>query len=69
MPTPPDQQLVSPVDAAAEANAANDIDQECTGENKQIYVLTRFPDAIYRFDPASLTFALVGKLHCPYRPA
>ncbi|OJY16098.1 MAG: hypothetical protein BGO98_25990 [Myxococcales bacterium 68-20] len=64
----PQQQLISPVDAAAEANVADGIDQECSGENKQIYVLTFDPDAIYRFDPASLTFALVGKLDCPYRP-
>ncbi|OJY30196.1 MAG: hypothetical protein BGO98_25995 [Myxococcales bacterium 68-20] len=61
----PQQQLISPVDAAAEANVADGIDQECTGENTQIYVLTRFPSAIYRFDPASLTFALVGQLDCP----
>ncbi|MBN9168072.1 MAG: hypothetical protein J0I07_44495 [Myxococcales bacterium] len=63
----PQQQLISPVDAAAEADVADGIDQECTGENKQIYVLTLDPDAIYRFDPASLTFSLVGKLDCPYR--
>ena len=63
----PPEQLISPVDAAAEASVANGIDQDCTGENKQIYVVTRRPDAIYRFDPASLTFALVGKIDCPYR--
>jgi hypothetical protein len=62
----PPPQLISPVDAAAEANAANGIDQECTGENKQIYVVASSPDAIYRFDPASLTFALVGYPDCPF---
>ncbi|AKU96551.1 hypothetical protein AKJ09_03215 [Labilithrix luteola] len=68
---PPPEQFVAPVDAvdaAADANVADGIEQDCAGEeNTQIYVLTQRPDAIHRFDPATLTFSLVGKLDCPDR--
>jgi len=60
----PPPQLVSPVDAADDAAVADDIDQECTGDNTQIYVLERYPDKIFRFDPASLTFTFLTRVEC-----
>lgn len=60
-------QFVAPPDAAdadADADAADPIPKECAGENTQLYVVSPYPDALYRFDPATLTFTRIGYLDC-----
>lgn len=39
---------------------------DCSGEVKLIYVVTRSPKAIHRFDPEALTYTLLGNVQCPF---
>lgn len=64
----PQGPLVSPPDAAVDAEAGVEL-EDCAGENKQIYVISPSPEAIYRFDPELLTFARLGYLDCPFSGA
>ncbi|MDF2697180.1 MAG: hypothetical protein K0S65_5563, partial [Labilithrix sp.] len=61
----PSGDLISPPEAGPDGDASTSPPEECTGENKQIYVITPSPPAIHRFNPETLTFALVGYLDCP----
>lgn len=50
----------------ASEDAPTVANEECGGnEIKQIFVVSRDPDAIYRFDPDALSFTLLGYLDCP----
>jgi hypothetical protein len=61
----PQAPLVTPApDASGDGESPEP--EECGGtEIKQIFVLSRAPDAVYRFDPETLTFTLLGYLDCP----
>lgn len=39
--------------------------EDCSAENKQIYVLSQKQKELYRFDPEALTFTSIGRLQCP----
>lgn len=58
---PPPGPLTTPdagdVDASAE--------MECASETTKIYALSMAPDALYRFDPESLSLTRLGYLECP----
>jgi len=50
----------------APGDASSPLPEDCVGsEIKQIFALSRYPDALYRFDPEALTFTLLGYLDCP----
>jgi len=57
----------APSDAGADVDAsgARTRADECTGDLRLIYVVTRDTWQLYRFDPETLTFSLVGNLDCP----
>ncbi len=38
---------------------------DCSEENKQIFVVSQFNKALYRFAPESLTFTKIGDIVCP----
>lgn len=57
--------LITAPDGGTDGDASTDIPAECSGDNELVYVVTPFPPAIHRFNPANLTFALVGYLNCP----
>ncbi len=61
-PPPP----LVPTTPDASDDAPNPASEDCAGsEIKQIFALSRNPDALYRFDPEALTFTLLGYLDCP----
>jgi len=69
-PPPPEAGPPAPFTGALEAGVEAGSpkpaeDAECSGETTKVYVVARSPDAIYRFDPTTLTFTRVGVLDCP----
>jgi hypothetical protein len=55
-----------PTTPDASDDAPSRASEDCAGsEIRQIFALSRNPDAIYRFDPEALTFTLLGYLDCP----
>lgn len=59
--TPPPGPLTSP--DAGDVDAGGE--KECESDTTQIYALSMMPDALYRFDPQSLTLIRLGYLDCP----
>ncbi|MBN9163845.1 MAG: hypothetical protein BGO98_26895 [Myxococcales bacterium 68-20] len=59
---PPESAFVSPEAGTGDAGPH---EVECAGGEDFVYVLSKGPDAIHRFEPKTLAFSRLGYLQCP----